>query len=471
MSKRKSPQVEIKPDLGILYSFEAEEAVIGYFFNTFIPEEQRNRMLMLNHSLFYSDKYRNIFSALKFFRKLDKIVLWEKIKSDNIKNETFRNLDWLDLQELSDTTTEEEMESYRKVLLDKYQKRIVYFQANDIVDDIISGKDQLIVAMNAALNFADISTNSHIKTNQELLESVLNQKDDYVIDTGYDAINKFIGGFTRGNVQILAGDSGHLKTTLALDQAIRIATRNPTFKVGVFSKEMLSEELIQKWMSRELQLPMSKIIRKEYDPQVVKQIMNNLEIFKNNRIKFISPDSFRGVSDIVKMQMAERFDVWYLDYLQLLEFAKVAGSGSDYNVQVAENMKALKQLSVASRSCGILLSQVKKGVELRSIKKPSISDIEWSGLIKQLAQYIFFSYYPCKYYPGDFELNRYYILGEKTRFASLFTYPLDANPEFGIFREITSHEERVERVEELRQIENRKSSSYMKDISMEEIQI
>lgn len=471
MSKtKKSNQVEIKPDIGILYAFEAEEAVLGYLFNPFIPEEERQKALMVSNELFYSNRNRAIFSAIRFFRQFDKLILWERIRADNIKHENFREIDWLDLKEISETTTYEEFSSYRKILVDKFQKRRVYLQAQTIMDDILEGKDQLVTALNAALSFGDISTNAHIKTNQELLQNVLDQKDDYVIDTGYDAINKYIGGFTRGNIQILAGDSGHLKTTLALDQAIRIATRNPTFKVGIFSKEMLSEELVQKWMSRELQLPMSKIIRKEYDPKVVKRIMNGLDIFKENRIKFISPDVFRGVSDIVKIQMAEKFDVWYLDYLQLLEFAKSAGTGSDYNVQIAENMKALKQLSVASRSCGILLSQVRKGVELRSIKKPSISDIEWSGLIKQLAQYIFFSYYPCKYYPGDFEINRYYILGEKTRFASLFTYPLDVNPEFGIFREIDSHDERVERVDELRRIENRKSSP-PRDISMEEIQI
>jgi replicative DNA helicase len=469
MKKKKIDEAEIKASIGILYSFDAEEAVLGYLFNPFIPEKERNAALTLDLNLFYSKRNRTIFSALKFFRQFDKIVLWERVKADNIKHENFRDIDWLDLKEVPESTTVEEYESYRRILTDKAQKRTVYFQAEEVIQSILEGNDQLVVALNAALTFGDISTNSQIKTNQELLENVLNQAEDYVIDTGYDAINKFIGGFTRGNIQIIAGDSGHLKTTLALDQALRIATRNPTFKVGVFSKEMLSEELIQKWLSRELQLPMSKIIRKEYDPEDAKRIMNSLDIFKNNRIKFISPDSFRGVSDIIKMQMAERFDVWYLDYLQLLEFAKAAGTGSDYNVQIAENMKALKQLAVASRSCGILLSQVKKGVELRSIKKPSISDIEWSGLIKQLAQYIFFSYYPCKYYPGDFETDRYYLLGEKTRFASLFTYPLSINPEIGLFQEIHSHEVRLEWVEELHRIEKRKSSP--RDITMEEIQI
>ena len=100
-----------------------------------------------------------------------------------------------------------------------------------------------------------------------------------------------------------------------------------------------------------------------------------------------------------------------------------------------------------------VLSQVKKGIEFRKAKKPTVSDIEWSGLIKQLSSYIFFSYYPGKYYGFDvLGPDYYYLIAEKTRFAEQFTYPMKVHPEYGYFEEIESADERQKRVNELRNI-------------------
>ena len=116
-------------------------------------------------------------------------------------------------------------------------------------------------------------------------------------------------------------------------------------------------------------------------------------------------------------------------------------------------MRNLQSLALATRSVGIVLSQVKKGIEHRKNKKPTISDIEWSGLIKQLSSYIFFSYYPGKYYGFDvMPDDSYFLMAEKTRFAESFVYPMKVNPGLGIFEEINNPAERTERVNQLRLI-------------------
>lgn len=254
-------------------------------------------------------------------------------------------------------------------------------------------------------------------------------------------------------VVVIGGDSGHMKTTLALEQSFRMADKNPTAKIGIFSKEMTSESLIKKQISRICGIPINKIFSQQYDKEEVKRRMMEVPAWRDNRIKIVNPNLFTGVADIARIQMAQRFDVWFLDFIQLLEFAKGAASSSDFNIQVGQNMRNLQSLALATKSVGIILSQVKKGIEYRESKKPTISDLEWSGLIKQLASYIFFSYYPCKYYgQGKISDDRYYLLGEKTRFSETFTYPMIVNPQLGIFTEVDSPSERTNYVNELNKL-------------------
>jgi replicative DNA helicase len=181
--------------------------------------------------------------------------------------------------------------------------------------------------------------------------------------------------------------------------------------------------------------------------------MMEIEAWRNNRIRIINPNSFSGVSDIARIQMTHRFDVWFLDFIQLLEFAKAAANSSDYNIQIGQNMRNLQSLALATKSVGIVLSQVKKGIEHRRVMKPTVSDIEWSGLIKQLSSYIFFSYYPGKYYGFNaIPANHYYLIAEKTRFAESFIYPMDVDPALGIFNELSDANEREKMTSLLRQV-------------------
>lgn len=251
----------------------------------------------------------------------------------------------------------------------------------------------------------------------------------------------------------IAGDSGHMKTTLALDQSFKMAELNPSLKIGIFSKEMTSESLVKKQISRICGIPMSKIFAQEYDKEYVKKKMMEVPAWRENRVRIINPNSFSGVGDIARIQMTHRFDIWFLDFIQLLEFARAANSSSDYNIQIGQNMRNLQSLALATGSVGIILSQVKKGIEYRKVKRPTISDLEWSGLIKQLSSYIFFSYYPGKYYGFDsIPDNYYYLIAEKTRFSETFVYPMEVNPQLGIFTEIEDSNERQLRVNALRNI-------------------
>lgn len=432
-----------------LFSWESEEATLGYLLNPHIDKDKKTQLLqILDPDYYTNENFREIFNHIKRLGPIDKIVLWDKISHSNGSK-----LSWLDINNIDDLVSEDQIDAYVSILLDRYQKRRLYSFGKDVQDAMINGKDQFEVALKAQGLLTQLSSRQQLETNQELLDKVLNEQPGDVLSSGFQNIDAFIGGYARGMIITIAGDSGHLKTTLALDKAFKMAERNPKIKVGIFSKEMLATDLMKKQIARICGIPTSLIFSQRYDKEYVRSKMMEIEAWRNNRIRIINPNSFSGVSDIARIQMTHRFDVWFLDFIQLLEFAKAASNSSDYNIQIGQNMRNLQSLALATKSVGIVLSQVKKGIEHRRVMKPTISDIEWSGLIKQLSSYIFFSYYPGKYYGFNaFPEDHYYLIAEKTRFAESFVYPMSVDPSLGVFNELPDINEREKRSQLLRNI-------------------
>lgn len=435
-----------------LISFEAELGILGFLFNPLNEELEKKRLLqIILPEYFINEKLNTIFKFIKEFEIFDKIVFWDKIKD---KNDTIASkVEWYDIESIDDFITEKDAKSYLSIVLDKYEKRQVYYFGRSLQTAMAEGKDQFQIALEAQNKLLKMTSKVKLEDNSEILQKVLSERKEDVITTGYDILDGFIGGYSRGVIVTIAGDSGHLKTTLALDAAFRMAEKNPTIKIAIFSKEMTAENLMKKQISRICGIPSKDLISQNYDKEYVKKVMNANDAWRENRIRIINPDSFGGVGDIARIQMTHRFDVWFLDFIQLLEFnnTKSVPSSSDYNIQVGQNMRSLLSLALITKSVGIVLSQVRKGIENREQMKPTISDMEWSGLIKQLSSYVFFSYYPGKYYgfhklPDDY----HYIIGEKTRFSESFIFPLKVNPELGTFAEITASAERQERVQLLK---------------------
>ena len=433
-----------------LFSWEAEEAINGYLLNPSIELEKKHQTLqIIEPDYFDSSTYRNIFTYIKTLRVFDKIVLWDKINSD-INN---TNLEQKDIQDIEELITEAELNSYVEILLDRYQRRKLFKMGDDIKSNISKGDDPFEIALGTQNKLMGLTSRSQLETNQELLDKVLNEDQGDILSTGYEVIDSFVGGYTRGMIITIAGDSGHLKTTLALDKAFNMATRNPKIKVAIFSKEMLAVDLMKKMIARICKIPTPLIFSQQYDKEFVRKKMMEVEPWANNRIRIINPNSFSGVADIAKIQMTHRFDVWFLDFIQLLEFAKTAANSSDYNIQIGQNMRNLQALALATHSVGVILSQVKKGVEQRRIMRPTISDIEWSGLIKQLSSYIFFSYYPGKYYGWNaMSADKYFLIAEKTRFAESFYLPMHVDAALGVFKEITDVNQRTALSNELQML-------------------
>ncbi|HUV85082.1 MAG TPA: hypothetical protein VMV86_05185 [Methanosarcinales archaeon] len=202
-----------------LTNFEAEAKVLGFFFNSAIPVDQKTSILgVLYKDHFSYEAYRAIFGLIKVYEIYDKIILWDKVSHIGILP-----FEVIDLKDIDEFVTYEEAKSYMEILLDKFQKRALYNFGNEIRDAMLRGDSQFELALRAQEVLGSIASSGKLETNQDLLDKVLNEQPGDTLSTGYRALDKLFGGYTRGMVVTIAGDSGHLKTTFALDSAFRMA--------------------------------------------------------------------------------------------------------------------------------------------------------------------------------------------------------------------------------------------------------
>ena len=291
-----------------IQSYEAEDKILGYLFNPFIELEKKNHVLqLLTTEYFTSRTHSIIFELIKKYSIFDKLVLYDKAQ----KSLALLQVEWRDFELIDEVVTQQEAESYIEILTDKYQRRRIYDFGKSLQEQMVDGTDPYDAALRAQSILMSIGGRVQLETNEELLDRVLKEEARNVIKTGFKAIDNFIGGYARGMLVTIAGDSGHLKTTLALDKAFRMVEANPQARIAIFSKEMLATDLMKKQIARICGIPTSKIFSQDYDKEYVRDKMMSIDAFRENRIRIINPDIFSGVNDIARIQMTHRFDIWF----------------------------------------------------------------------------------------------------------------------------------------------------------------
>lgn len=431
----------------ILYSLEAEEGVLGYLLNAQVTsQEKKTEILDLESHHFGDERYSKIFSMMKKYELFDTILLLHK------SHELNEDIDNTDLMGINNSVSRAIFIKYKIILFDKKEKREIYNLGNSIKERVGKGIDQYDIILETVNYLMKFSSTADVKDTKEIIDDVIEERTPPVITSGYEEIDKKTGGFLRGNVNTLGGESGQMKTTFSIDMVLRILEKDTSLRGAIFSKEMPDSDIIKKIMCRNLEIEMKDITTQNYNKKLAKQFRDEYEPF--DRLTIVDPDQFNNASDISRIQLRNKYDFWVVDFVQLLEGDnnKSATSASDMNMQVVSNMKTLKKLSIMTMSVGILLSQLKKGVDSRTIMRPKISDLEWSGVIKQLSAYILFSYYPYEYYKNKeiAPMDHYYLLAEKTRYSGNFSMPMKVDGRYGTFKVPDSMQEKLEMLNKIK---------------------
>ena len=207
------------------------------------------------------------------------------------------------------------------------------------------------------------------------------------VPSGFADLDALTNGFHNGQLILVAARPALGKSTLALDFA-RAASIRHNLPSIVFSLEMGKAEIAMRLLSAETSIPLQKMRKgmiEAKDWTTIAQTRGRIE----NAPLYIddSPNmtlvEIRAKCRRLKQRVGLKMIV--IDYLQLMTSGKKVESRQQ---EVSEFSRALKLLAKELQVPVIALSQLNRGPEQRSDRKPQLSDLRESGSLEQDADMV-----------------------------------------------------------------------------------
>ena len=230
-----------------------------------------------------------------------------------------------------------------------------------------------------------------------------------------------------GDLILLGGKPSAGKTALALQFAWHMAK---THKVAFYSLETSDRKIGDRSMAALAGVPMDRIKRNTMDDRDRESVRFMRDKLKDRRIDVISA-SGSTVQDIQAHALAHRYEIIFIDYVQLLATPGV----KDRISAVTSISLALHQLAQRNGITVIGLSQLKREEAGKGKKSsaPSMSDLRESGQLEQDADVVMLLYQDdpgkpnspgrilsiAKHKEGECGFIRLYFNGLKQRFSEI----------------------------------------------------
>lgn len=253
------------------------------------------------------------------------------------------------------------------------------------------------------------------------------------ISTGFDRMDWQTNGLGGGDLFILAARPSMGKTALSLNLAANVAEHGG--KVLYFSLEMPRHQLIDRLGSWKSKVPMQRIKNPKKFHQsdwgsvtAAVQEMKELPIYVDDR----------GGLHINQIKAAARrhhrkspLSLIVIDYLQLIRGDRK--NGDSKAAEVGSISRACKELAKELDIPVIVLSQLNRGVESRTDKRPMMSDLRESGEIEQDADIICMIYRDDYYFDESPDIGLAEIIISKNRNGETGKFPLEFRGETQTF--------------------------------------
>ena len=232
----------------------------------------------------------------------------------------------------------------------------------------------------------------------ELLDRVQemadNPNDITGVPTGFHDLDRMTSGLQPGDLVVLAARPSMGKTAFAINIAEHVAL-NEGLPVAVFSMEMGASQLAVRIVGSigrvdQGHLRTGKLTDEEW-PRLTEAIERLRTVSLHiDETPGLTPSELRANSRRLARQCG-KLGLIVVDYLQLMS----GSSGSDGDnraTELGEISRGLKMLAKELQCPVIALSQLNRGVEQRTDKRPMMSDLRESGAIEQDADIIMFIY-------------------------------------------------------------------------------
>lgn len=421
MVQQTPSQLKVPPQ-----NLEAEQAILG---GMLIDNEAICRAVeLVGPDDFYREAHRKIYSSiLGFFERnepADLVTVADALKMsgelENVGGASY-------LAALVDgVPTSANIASYARIVREKSVLRQLINGATDIVsrgyeeqgnvDEFLDGAEKIIFEIaQRRVKGGFASVRDIVRDSFKAIETLYEKKALVTgVPTGYRDLDRITSGLQGSDLIIIAGRPSMGKTALALNIVEHAAVESQV-PCAVFSLEMSKEQLVQRMLCSRAEVDASKLrggFLSESDwPKLTRAagVLSEAPIFIDDspaltvleiRAKARRLQRERGLSLVV------------VDYLQLMRGVGRAESREREISEISRSLKALaKELNVPV----LALSQLNRGVESRTDKRPQLADLRESGAIEQDADVITFIYRDEMYNPSSPDAGKAEVIVGKQR--------------------------------------------------------
>jgi replicative DNA helicase len=207
------------------------------------------------------------------------------------------------------------------------------------------------------------------------------------VPTGFTDLDSLTNGLHPGQLVIVAARPAIGKSTLGLDMARSAAIKNGQTAV-IFSLEMGRTEITMRMLSAEARVPLHHMRGGTMTDQDWDRIARAMGSVSNAPL-FIDDSPNMTMMEIRakcrRLKQRNQLRLVVLDYLQLMSSGKRVESRQ---VEVSEFSRSLKLLAKELDVPVVALSQLNRGPEQRTDKRPMLSDLRESGSLEQDADMV-----------------------------------------------------------------------------------
>jgi replicative DNA helicase len=427
---------------------EAEEAILG---GILLDAEALGRVAdLLRPEVFYISSHREIYRCVVALQAqgmptdLMSVASW--LKDHDLLDKAGGQSKLVQL--VDRTVSAVNIDQYAALVMEKYMRRKLIQTGGEIsqlghdtstdLENVLDRAEQKLFGITqdrpqqGLMATADILTATFSDIESRSLGMVLPG-----LSCGYYDLDAMTQGFQRSDLIIVAARPAMGKTSFTLNIARNIAAFHK-LPVAVFSLEMSKEQLVQRLLSSEVRietgrLRAGRISQQEWEPLGhAISTLSQVPIFIDDTPN-ITINEIRSKARRLQAEQGGALGMIMIDYLQLME------GNSDNRVQeLSKITRSLKGLARELNVPVIALSQLSRGVESRTNKRPMMSDLRESGSIEQDADLVMMLYRDEYYSPDTPDRGIAEVIICKHRNGPVGTVKLLFEAQFTQFRNLAS---------------------------------
>ena len=383
-------------------SLEAEQAVLGSILidsrcvtdviGILRPEDfylQQNREI-----------YETIYTMFNFSQTIDPVTVLDKMRELGCYRDDSR--DYI-MQLMQITPTAANAVRYANIVREKAMLRGLADASQDISQmvytqvgtpsEILESAEKKIYALRKGErtdSLEHIGLTLH-KVFDRLTE--LSQSDSAIpgMSTGLVDLDKKINGLNKSDLFLIAARPAMGKSAFALNIGLNVAKKYDK-TVVMFSLEMSREQLAMRLLASESFVELQKLATGKLSEEEWTKLCMASAALSQTDIRIDDNPSITVAEMNAKLRRVDNLGLVIIDYLQLMQgsgYGKNDGNRVNIVSDISRSLKIMaKELNVPV----VCLSQLSRGPESRTDKRPMLSDLRESGAIEQDADEVLFLY-------------------------------------------------------------------------------